>query len=201
MTVGDRWNDLTTLALHEGVPPGIRIHFDTARNLLLYAWFAYRFQQVAEMHAYSSLELALNVWARANAKEFLEKFEQASIKRKREVRPTLGPLLGEAVKQGWIRDEGFRGYQRVAENRAQYDEMLALVTGKKPEPEVVNAQRHANIICETIPYFRNSLAHGTQMAAPSGLRTLALCSDAIKQLFPAPRTNKHSTHDGAPSRG
>src|SRR5262249_31064556 len=40
MTIDDHWRDIDALVLHDGVPRLIRVHFDTARNLLLYSWFA-----------------------------------------------------------------------------------------------------------------------------------------------------------------
>src|SRR5262245_11374404 len=56
MTLEDHWRDIEALALNKSVPRNIRVHFDTARNLLLHSWHVFRFQQVAEMHAYASVE-------------------------------------------------------------------------------------------------------------------------------------------------
>ena len=39
MTIEDHWKYIATIALHEGVSSVIRVHFETARNLLLYSWF------------------------------------------------------------------------------------------------------------------------------------------------------------------
>ncbi|HET7176612.1 MAG TPA: hypothetical protein VFK21_11470, partial [Gammaproteobacteria bacterium] len=50
---------LSVITLHKGVPIAIRQHFETAKNVSLYAWFAYRFHQIAEMQGFASLELAL----------------------------------------------------------------------------------------------------------------------------------------------
>ena len=61
MTIEDHWKYIATIALHEGVSSVIRVHFETARNLLLYSWFVYPFQQVAEMHAFASVEYALRM--------------------------------------------------------------------------------------------------------------------------------------------
>ena len=48
--------EIAAIELHEGVPDDIRRQFDNARNLLLYAWFVYRFTPVAELHAYTTTE-------------------------------------------------------------------------------------------------------------------------------------------------
>ena len=47
------------IKLHSNVPESILIHFETAKNLALYAWNVYRFTPVAELYAYISIELAL----------------------------------------------------------------------------------------------------------------------------------------------
>ncbi len=170
MTIEDHWRDIDTLALHEGVPSLIRIHYDTARNLLLYSWFVFRFQQVAEMHAYASVEYALR--------------KRAGLPL-RGRKPTLKVLLRRAVDEGWIRDEGFRRFREDAARRAEYEEMEATVTGREPDPNRAEAWSYVGMLAKLLPEFRNKLAHGTAMLAPRGKRTLALCCDLINQQFPA----------------
>jgi hypothetical protein len=58
-TIEDHYSVIKNFNLDNTVPEEIYTHFETARNLLLYAWFVYRFIPVAEMQAYSSLEFAL----------------------------------------------------------------------------------------------------------------------------------------------
>jgi hypothetical protein len=169
-TIEDRWNNVAALALHGGVPATVRIHFETARNLLLYSWFVYRFQPVAQLHAYASVEFALKRRVKIPPKEF---------------GPGLKELLMQAVTDGVIRDDGFRHYRKVAEYRAEFARVEATPEGREPEPdEPSDTQRYAKTLCETIPFLRNELAHGSPRVAPSGLRTLALCCDLINQLFP-----------------
>jgi hypothetical protein len=45
--------------LNAGVPEEVRSHFETAKNLILYSWFVYSFNEVATMHAMASLEMAV----------------------------------------------------------------------------------------------------------------------------------------------
>lgn len=170
MTLEDHWQDIATIDLHESVPRVIRVHFETARNLLLYSWFAYRFHQVAEMHAYASVEYALR--------------QRAGLPL-RGRKPNLKVLLRQAVAEGWIRDEGFRRFREVAARRAEYEEMEAIVTGRELDPNSAEVWSYVRMLANVLPEFRNKLAHGSAMLAPSGKRTLALCCDLINQLFPA----------------
>jgi hypothetical protein len=57
----DRWDSIDQFRLLPTVPKGVRIHFDTARNLYLHGWFVYRFHVIAEQQALVSLEMALRV--------------------------------------------------------------------------------------------------------------------------------------------
>lgn len=181
MTIEDHWRDIDALSLHEGVPRAIRVHFDTARNLLLYSWFAYRLQQVAEMHAYASVEYALKHRAQLAPR----------------ARSNLNSLLAKAVRAGWIRDEGFRHYRQMAERRAEYEELEATLRGVEPETPP-RARSYVQTLAKHLPDFRNKLAHGSAMLAPSGRRTLALCCDLINQLFPLPLS--HVTNEDPRSR-
>lgn len=56
LSLRDKYQAVEMIALAQYVPDEIREHFDTARNLLVYSWFVYRFNQVAELHAFASLE-------------------------------------------------------------------------------------------------------------------------------------------------
>ncbi|RUO24455.1 hypothetical protein CWE09_11395 [Aliidiomarina minuta] len=45
--------------LNDEVPDSVVVHFETAKNLALFAWHVYRFVPVAELHAFISVEFAL----------------------------------------------------------------------------------------------------------------------------------------------
>ncbi|HIC7214457.1 hypothetical protein [Burkholderia stabilis] len=51
--------DVASFGLRVRVPRSVRVHFETAKNLYVYAWFVYRFYPVAEQQALTSLEFAL----------------------------------------------------------------------------------------------------------------------------------------------
>jgi hypothetical protein len=168
MTIEDHWRDIEATGLHEGVPRVIRVHLDTARNLLLYSWFDFRFHQVAEMRALGSVEYALRHRAGVPVG----------------ARSSLRQLLARAVEEGWIRDEGFRHYRKLVEQRADLTQEATVPEPGSPTDSTV--QRYAVALRGTLPSFRNKLAHGSPMMSPSGKHTLALCCDLINQLFPQP---------------
>ncbi|MCA1566128.1 MAG: hypothetical protein LC803_10920 [Acidobacteria bacterium] len=45
--------------LNANIPESVRSHFETAKNLILYAWFVYSFNAVAALQAFASLEMAV----------------------------------------------------------------------------------------------------------------------------------------------
>lgn len=61
LTIADWHPAVDELALCAAVPNEVTIQFDTARNLLLYSWYVYRFVPVAELQAHRTVEMALRV--------------------------------------------------------------------------------------------------------------------------------------------
>jgi hypothetical protein len=59
LRIEDLYSDIEPLELDDSVPLEIRQHFDAARYAYLYAWFAYDLATLAELQAYSVLEMAL----------------------------------------------------------------------------------------------------------------------------------------------
>lgn len=59
LTRADQYGSIAKYALSGTVPGDVRILFDTARNLYLYAWFVYHFYNVAEQQVFACLEMAL----------------------------------------------------------------------------------------------------------------------------------------------
>ena len=57
--VSDIHKRLSDIVLTKEAPEDVRTAFETARNLMLYTWFVFEFQTVAELQAYGVLELAL----------------------------------------------------------------------------------------------------------------------------------------------
>jgi hypothetical protein len=169
----ERHEVIASINLHELVPDSIRDHFETAKNLLLYAWFVYRFSPVGELHAYSSVEMALKEKAKS------EKVSKRKSK-------SLSILMREAISRKWIADEGFEIYRRNRDRRLeQRQDLISMGAVLNDSPEDLAAQAYCNTLAESLLFLRNELAHGSSMIGPGGIGTLAICADLINQLFVA----------------
>ncbi len=83
----DIYNSISSVQLANRVPEQIISQFNVAKNLTVYSWFSYSFHQIAELKAYSTLEMALR------------------LKIKKDY--GLKKLLQEAVRLDLIKDKGF----------------------------------------------------------------------------------------------
>jgi len=170
LTIDDRHAVLAELSLSDAVPDEVTIQFDTARNLLLYSWHAYRFIPVAELQAYRTVEMALRV-----------RFGLGP-----DARPGMSKLLRRAVRDGLLKDDGFRQHHRMCEERRYHDEfMRQLRPDAAPLELPADVRAYAKVIADTIPSLRNRLAHGGSTLNPGGVLTLEICRDLIDQLFPS----------------
>lgn len=158
LSLRDKYQAVEMITLAQYVPDEIREHFDTARNLLVYSWFVYRFNQVAELHAFASLEFALKTKCGDSPKGLKKRLETA-------------------VERGWIMDSGFRYYRPGADENLPGDE------ADSGNPDTKDVQEYCKTLVETMPFIRNDLAHGSRMLHPNGLTTLAIVADLINQLF------------------
>lgn len=155
-TLPDHHSGIEPIQLSSAVPESIREHFDTARNLLLYAWFVYSFIPVAQLHAVSSVEYAIRI---KSGKPLMLKHG-----------------LELAIKEKRITDRGFR-YYKVKEHEFGEDLPYAM------NHDIEDVQAYCKILSDAFPYLRNELAHGNPMSYPGGLTELAICGDLINQLF------------------
>lgn len=187
--VSDHHKAVALYSLHKGVPEDVAIHFDTARNLYLYAWFVYRFFPVAEHQALACLELAL--------RERLGK-EIPKTYYPRAESPTLKPLLRYAVDKGYVRNEGFKRWHEAAQFKARMryekergDEMrekgLDRIELDYSEVQVTDIDRNHDYISDLIdilPMFRNEYAHGSKMLHRNVLGTMQTVSEIVNQIYP-----------------
>lgn len=159
-TLRDHYSAIEPIQLVAAVPNSIQEHFDTARNLLVYAWFVYSFLPVAQMHAFSSVEYAIRV--KSGRKLMLKQG------------------LELAIKEHWITDKGFH-YYKIKQQGPEGN----LPDARNSDSE--DFQAYCKILSDAFPYIRNELAHGNPMTYPGGLVELSLCADLINQLFdPSP---------------
>ena len=161
-------SQLSELNLNSSIPPEVRVGFETARNLLLYSFYVYRFSTVARFQAYSVLENAIKIRA-AN---------DPSVKLK-----GLKQCIEYALKQRWFKDEGVRQYLRLAEIRD--DTPVFFENSNEPPPNVVKSpDGWIQRIKKSFPVIRNGIAHGTPLLLGGDFTVLEMCCDLINQLFP-----------------
>ena len=169
-TLQDHYSQIANIRLHEKVPKDVYTHFETARNLFLYTWFVYRFSQVAELHAYASVEYALK--KRIDSKKLLDKLRG------------FKALLNYAIEQDWIKDDGFRQYNRIERIRKEHLQSLKEVLGEDLKTnDTERIQSYRKILSDVLPRLRNDLAHGSSMLNPNIYLTFEVCCDLINQLF------------------
>jgi hypothetical protein len=182
--------DIEAIQLTIGVPEAVAIQFETARNLYLYAWHVYRFFPVAQSQALFSLELGL----RARLPDRLPEPYQRPWQRQ----PMLAGLLGYAIDQGLVRNEGFRRWHQAAEGRARQrrsmeifqamiDQQLGSV--EIDEEEAINITPDdqswdlVKILRKSLPGLRNELAHGSSMLTNQVLGTIELVAEILSQIY------------------
>ena len=159
--------------IHGGVPERVRTQFETARNLMLYAYFVFEFQTQAELQAYAALEFALR-----------ERFGNPTreIKRSDEIKIIplmLKELLQRAVKEKLIQPERLPSWEWANERRKWF----ASFYGGEFVP--ISAGDWLEIILKHITDFRNHIAHGNPLLhLPHSFTQIELCADMINALYP-----------------
>ena len=160
------------IALNEEVPKSVAVHFETAKNLALFAWHVYRFIPVAELYAFISVEFALR-----------EKTGDRKAPFKK--------ILQRAIEEGWLSNEEFSQWKRATEQRAmQREQALELAKALDSEPpEDPQYWDYLAVLKEHIPYFRNNYAHGTSSISPWAYKALEDSAEIINQLFPSSKAH------------
>ena len=191
-TPEDQYEAVASFVLNAAVPESVAIHFETAKNLYLYAWFVFRFYPLAEQQTLGSLEFAL----RERQPEFVKDYIQQN---RRGQEPGLGALLKNAIKEGLVRNEAFNARERWAQRRARarhsYEQiekmskegitqMVVDDSGVIPTAEDLNHDWLKDFL-DAIPYIRNEYAHGSGMLYHSVLHSFEVVTELINQLFPA----------------
>lgn len=192
----DRHEAIREFALNESAPLSIRVHFETAKNLYLYAWFVYRFFPVAEKHVLATLEFAL--------RERLSAWMPATHGPKAKVPRGLAKLISLAMAEKLITNDGLRANERLARQRASHrlsmeqiremnsrgvTEMAFPDVPIQPLPEDY-AHDSLKIFEQNLPMIRNEYAHGSAMLHNTVLGTFEIVTDLVNQLFPMPAPGK-----------
>ncbi len=189
--ITDQHSDVACFTLNKSVPSCVSVHFETAKNLYLYAWFVYRFYPVAEQQALASLEFAL--------RERLSDFVAEEIKKHRSgIEPGLKKLLGHAIREGFVRNEDFSTREKWARRRAEFRHMFqkneemrnaGIDSWVIDELEIVVTQEDLNcdwlqIFLDAIPSIRNDYAHGSKTLRNNVRQSFEQVSEIINQLYP-----------------
>lgn len=188
----DQYEMVACFKLNEAVPNAVAIHFETAKNLYLYAWFVYRFYPVAEQHVLASLEFAL----REKFQDFVAAEKE---KRPKAIEPGLKKLLVHAIKGDFVRNENFstrehwagiRAKSRYSFQKSQAMQSAGINSWVEDESEIVVTQEDLDYdwlgdFQEFIPSIRNSYAHGSwHLYAAPVCHTFEMVSEIINQLYP-----------------
>ena len=104
-TFKKRYETISAIKLIDSVPEDVKSQFNTALMLGIYAWLYYPFHQIAELKAFSTLEMALR-----------HKFSKN--------RSGLFKLLKLAVDSDLITDVGFSHIEFFSEDPKKYSSLL-----------------------------------------------------------------------------
>jgi hypothetical protein len=174
---------ISVFQLNSSCPESVQIHFETAKNLFLYALFVYRFHIVSEQYALISLEFALR--------------EHAS-NEGRERSPGLSRLLRGARATGLISNQRFVGRVRWASylarkrreleefnemHRRGIDTYILSDAVANPTEEDLNHDWLSAFI-KHLPDIRNGYAHGSEQLHATVLWTFEVVSELINQIYP-----------------
>ncbi|MCL4471364.1 MAG: hypothetical protein ACYC05_04475 [Sulfuricella sp.] len=189
--LADQHTSIARFSLNPVVPEAIRVHFETAKNIYLYAWFVYRFYPIAEQQALTCLEFAL----REYLSEFVERYKA---KHRKGQEPGLGALLKHAIQQQIIRNEAFTCRDRwaleLARGRYGFEQMQKMMDAKLETMTVDDSGVQASeqdlkhdwlgAFLKFLPDIRNDYAHGSPTLYPTVLRTFEVVMEIINQLYP-----------------
>jgi hypothetical protein len=190
ITLQDRYEGVREFVLNESVPNDVRVHFETAKNLYLYAWFVYRFFPVAEKHVLATLEFALR---ERLALLYPERYGPSAA-----WVPGLTKMLKQARDDKLIANDGMRAYHRralqQARTRVSDDATRQLIeSGAEffeydPDSAVPTANDYSwdalETYLETLPAIRNAYAHGSSNLHATVLGSFEIVVDLVNQLFP-----------------
>lgn len=181
--------ELRCIVLNDAVPLDVRQLFETAKNISLYSWFVYRFNQVAELVSFSAVEMALRI-------RYLK--ENPIAPESKERPPTLFRLMQYAKNESWITNGGFSGMYELARDHAEYIKMMEKATthdfdsepnmliDEPSETEIQDALNNldrVSAIAENINKIRNNLAHGSSTLHPDSISTLRINAEIINQIY------------------
>lgn len=182
-SLDDRHVYIAQFILLKNVPESVQIHFETGKNIFVYAWYVYRFHMVAEQHILATLEMAVRVRL---AYYTVDKMPRGLAKLLRAAR--VNQLIANerfANRNRWVLE---RAHQR--HNFAEMERMLKegvsewTVDYSNVEPDEEDLQFDwLEHFITTLPDLRNMHAHGSGALYPTVGRTFEIVQELVNQLF------------------
>ena len=190
VTLDEHHADIARFQLSSNVPEDVIIHFETAKNIYLYAWYVFRFYPVAEHQVLASLEMGLRM------KISKPMPSNSAQKNKRNSNLTLAPLLRKAIDQGLIKNEGFSMWHSIVQKRARHRMMSERIAEMKLNDSIKSIEYdEVTLTPEDLNYdyvselekilsgIRNSYAHGSANLHNQVLGTFKLVSEILAQIY------------------
>jgi hypothetical protein len=183
-SLDQRIDYIAQFVLSDEAPDEVRIHFETGKNLFVYAWHVYRFHMVAEQHVLATLEMAVRM--------------------RLEAEPGISPprglsaLLRTACTARLIANDRFFARHQWAVERARWrhdieemermhregiQECVVDYSHVVPSDEDLSYDWLEHFI-STLPGLRNMHAHGSDVLYPAIGQTFEIVVELINQLFP-----------------
>jgi hypothetical protein len=154
LALEDQYSKVAELELADTVPESVRSAFAVARMLWIHGWFYWPFYTLAGFHAYLCLDMALA----------MKIITVDGITDPGWRTPSLSNMFDRALRERWIQDEGIAHAKRFRDQaREQYDSLPEEWRSQMaPDPWADLDQRYCQILGETIPSLRNTMAHPKQ---------------------------------------
>jgi len=180
VTLPELYNAVAALEPPTSGPESLRSAFAVARNVWLYGWFHWPLFTVAEHEAYRCVEMALKQRCRADGV-----FQETGKDRDR---ANLGWMSQQAMRRGWLRDDGFAQYRRLRGEQPVAPPFKHMPGPPGPIGPVDDSdpQAFARRAMSSIRRLRNRTFHpeGHSHNWPLvGLRELEYARDILVQLF------------------
>ncbi|TAL18310.1 hypothetical protein EPN96_02065 [bacterium] len=122
VTLESLYADVSAESITSNAPEEIISNFNILKNLVVYSWFCYSFQQIAHHQSYIIIEHALRIKACAKDKS-----------------PGLKKLISSAIENEWINDSGFRHINEDMLNSADNTEYCKQLVVSLPKLRNCNA--------------------------------------------------------------
>lgn len=187
--ISDQYDKIAHYKLEEYVPEEVAAQYEVARNIYLYAYNVYRFYIVAQHQALVALEYAI--------KECVGRDEIRIFGREINKGRGLAASLRYIFEKGLVSNADFpvwRNRRRIdAEQQYEYEKIAEMEERGLESIELdfseIDYESHEleydylEVLCETMPYFRNLHAHGSSHLHNQVLITFENVSVIINKIF------------------